>query len=88
MAGMPSPRQVLRCAAESAASLSQRAVARRKQRVRHGGGQQRVDLDSQVAIADEVPGLDILALDISLATAERQWTFARSWLYAELADGS
>jgi len=26
------------------------------------------------------------ALDISLATAERHWTFARSWLYAELAD--
>jgi RNA polymerase sigma factor (TIGR02999 family) len=26
------------------------------------------------------------ALDISLATAERHWTFARSWLYAELHD--
>jgi RNA polymerase sigma factor (TIGR02999 family) len=26
------------------------------------------------------------ALDISLATAERYWTFARSWLYAELDD--
>lgn len=26
------------------------------------------------------------ALDISLATAERYWTFARSWLFAELAD--
>ncbi len=26
------------------------------------------------------------ALNISLATAERYWTFARSWLYAELAD--
>jgi RNA polymerase sigma factor (TIGR02999 family) len=26
------------------------------------------------------------ALDISLATAERYWTFAKSWLYAELAD--
>jgi hypothetical protein len=25
------------------------------------------------------------ALDVSLATAERYWTFARSWLYAELA---
>ena len=25
------------------------------------------------------------ALDISLATAERYWTFAKSWLYAELA---
>ena len=28
------------------------------------------------------------ALDISLATAERHWTFARSWLYADLADKS
>jgi RNA polymerase sigma factor (TIGR02999 family) len=26
------------------------------------------------------------ALEISLATAERHWTFARSWLYAELTD--
>jgi RNA polymerase sigma factor (TIGR02999 family) len=26
------------------------------------------------------------ALDISLATAERDWTFAKAWLYAELAD--
>ena len=26
------------------------------------------------------------ALNISLATAERYWTFARSWLYAELAE--
>jgi RNA polymerase sigma factor (TIGR02999 family) len=26
------------------------------------------------------------ALNISLATAERYWTFAKSWLYAELAD--
>ncbi len=25
-------------------------------------------------------------LDVSLATAERYWTFAKSWLYAELAD--
>jgi RNA polymerase sigma factor (TIGR02999 family) len=25
-------------------------------------------------------------LDISLATAERYWTYARTWLYAELAD--
>lgn len=27
------------------------------------------------------------ALDISLATAERWWTFARAWLYSELARG-
>jgi RNA polymerase sigma factor (TIGR02999 family) len=26
------------------------------------------------------------ALDISLATAERYWTFAKSWLYADLAE--
>jgi RNA polymerase sigma factor (TIGR02999 family) len=26
------------------------------------------------------------ALGVSLATAERYWTFARAWLYAELAD--
>jgi RNA polymerase sigma factor (TIGR02999 family) len=26
------------------------------------------------------------ALGLSLATAERHWTFARTWLYAELAD--
>jgi RNA polymerase sigma factor (TIGR02999 family) len=26
------------------------------------------------------------ALDVSLATAERYWTFARTWLYAEIAD--
>jgi RNA polymerase sigma factor (TIGR02999 family) len=26
------------------------------------------------------------ALDISLATAERYWTFAKAWLYVELAD--
>lgn len=26
------------------------------------------------------------ALGISLATAERRWTFAKAWLYAELAD--
>jgi RNA polymerase sigma factor (TIGR02999 family) len=28
------------------------------------------------------------ALGISLSTAERYWAFARSWLYAELADSS
>jgi hypothetical protein len=26
------------------------------------------------------------ALGISLATAERYWTYARTWLYAELSD--
>jgi RNA polymerase sigma factor (TIGR02999 family) len=28
-----------------------------------------------------------VALEISLATAERWWTFAKAWLYAELSDG-
>jgi RNA polymerase sigma factor (TIGR02999 family) len=28
------------------------------------------------------------ALGVSLATAERHWTFARAWLYAELAGGA
>jgi hypothetical protein len=27
------------------------------------------------------------ALNISLATAERYWTFAKLWLFAELAEG-
>jgi predicted DNA-binding protein (UPF0251 family) len=27
-------------------------------------------------------------MEISRSTAERYWTFARSWLYAELADPS
>ncbi|MEX2306366.1 MAG: ECF-type sigma factor [Pirellulales bacterium] len=94
--------------------------ARRKASLKHGGGRQRVDLDSACS-ATEPPSLDLLALDealsklaatepakadlvklrffagltmpeaavamgISRATAERYWTFARSWLYAELAD--
>ena len=28
------------------------------------------------------------ALGMSLATADRHWTFAKAWLYAELADDS
>src|SRR5262249_28387279 len=94
--------------------------ARRKGRVRHGGGQRRIDLDGQ-NLAAESPGDDLLAINealtrlaeldprraelvklrffagltmpeaavalgISLATAERQWAFARTWLYAELSD--
>ena len=94
--------------------------SRRKSRLKHGRGHQRVDLDSgcRVSVA---PSLDLLALDealsrlaetepvkvelvklrffagltmpeaadalnISLATAERYWTFAKAWLYAELTD--
>ncbi len=92
--------------------------ARRKQRLKHGGRRERVELDSACAVTAE-PSLDLLALDealarlaaddpmkaelvklryfagltmpqaaqalgISLATAQRHWSFARSWLYAEL----
>jgi RNA polymerase sigma factor (TIGR02999 family) len=95
--------------------------ARRKLRLRHGGGRRRIDLD-EVAEARAPADTDILALDealnrlamrdhvraelvklryfggltmpeaaqalgISLATAERYWTFARTWLYSELNDG-
>ena len=95
-------------------------AARRKQRVRHGGGRTRVDLDEACPLAEPVP-VDLLALDealsrlaalepvraelvklrffagltmpeaalalgISLATAERYWTFARAWLRAEVGD--
>jgi RNA polymerase sigma factor (TIGR02999 family) len=94
--------------------------ARRKNRLKHGRGRHRVDLDSGCLVSD-APSLDLLALDealtkfaetepakaelvklrffagltmpeaaaaldISLATAERYWTFAKSWLYAELAE--
>jgi RNA polymerase sigma factor (TIGR02999 family) len=95
--------------------------ARRKGRVRHGGGRRRVDLE-QACPAGPSPDYDLPAIDdalerlaeqdparaelvklrffagltmpeaakmlgISLATAQRHWTFARTWLYAELADG-
>src|SRR5205823_440593 len=90
--------------------------ARRKGRVRHGGGRRRVDLEDACP-AVEPPDGDLLALDealthlaerdpvraelvklrffagltmpeaaaalgISLATAERHWTFARTWFLA------
>ncbi|MFO0849910.1 MAG: ECF-type sigma factor [Gemmataceae bacterium] len=93
-------------------------AARRKGRVRHGGGRRRVELDGLPAAA---PPDDLLALDdaldrlaerdpvkadvvklrffagltvpeaaaalgVSVATAERHWAFARTWLYAELND--
>jgi RNA polymerase sigma factor (TIGR02999 family) len=95
--------------------------ARRKQRVRHGGGRQRVDLEEAVS-RGEAPGDDLLALDevlsrleatdalaarlvklryfvgltmpeaaealgISLRQAERNWTYARTWLARALAQG-
>jgi RNA polymerase sigma factor (TIGR02999 family) len=98
--------------------------ARRRKRLRHGGGRKRIDLDAalelhQPADAGRSPD-DLLALDealtrlaalnpvraelvklrffaglttaeaaealgISVATAERYWTFARTWLYVELS---
>jgi RNA polymerase sigma factor (TIGR02999 family) len=94
--------------------------ARRKQAVKHGGGQRRVpleefhrvtespedllDLDGALTrFAAEEPdkarlvqlrffaGLSTpdaaAALGISVATAERWWTFARAWLFGELQGG-
>ena len=94
--------------------------ARRKRRVRHGGGKKRVDLDEACSLAqpryDELLALDEAltrlatlkpvraevvklrffagltmveisrTLGISQSTAERYWSFARTWLYAELQD--
>jgi RNA polymerase sigma factor (TIGR02999 family) len=94
--------------------------ARHRGRIKHGGGRQRIDLDSACSV-EQPPSIDILALDealsklaltgpvkaelvklrffagltmpqaatalgVSLATAERYWTFAKAWLYCELAD--
>jgi RNA polymerase sigma factor (TIGR02999 family) len=94
--------------------------ARRKKRLKRGGGRLRVDLEAAASLAEE-PSQDLEALDvslnklaaedpakselvklrvfagltmpeiarvmnISLATAERHWAFARTWLYADLQD--
>ena len=94
--------------------------ARRRKRLKHGGGRLRVELKGADFLVKE-PSEDIEALDeavtklaaedpakaelvklrffagltmpeiaqvlkISLATAERHWTYARTWLYAELKD--
>ncbi len=94
--------------------------ARAKGRHKRGGGMERVDLDSEGAIA-ESSQFDLLAVDealtrlaaeepvkaelvtlryfgglsmpeaahalgVSLATAERYWTFAKSWLFAALSE--
>jgi len=96
--------------------------ARRKQRLRHGGDRQRVDLDDACA-AIEGPPDDLIALDealaklavedpvkadlvrlryfagltleqaaemleVSLATAERYWSYARVWLFHEIKKGA
>jgi RNA polymerase sigma factor (TIGR02999 family) len=92
--------------------------ARRKKRLRHGGGRQRLDLDSQLNISDDgdetllavndalmhfaveepqaaevvklryFAGLTIeetaVALNISVRTVNRHWTYARAWLYEQL----
>jgi RNA polymerase sigma factor (TIGR02999 family) len=94
--------------------------ARRKKRLKHGAGRQRVSLEEAEALLPE-PSEDLVALDealtrltahdpikaevvklrffagltmpeiaqaldLSLATVERYWTYARTWLYAELTD--
>ncbi len=108
----------------AAAAESMRRIlvenARRKQRVRHGGGQRRVEL-SDCDLATNVSDDELLAIDeallsfaaidpikaeliklrffvglsvedaaqtlgISRATANRNWTYARAWLFAELTD--
>jgi RNA polymerase sigma factor (TIGR02999 family) len=93
-------------------------AARRKGRVRHGGGRRRVELadlpaaappDESIAMDDALgrlaerdpakaevvklpyfAGLTVsevaAALNISVATAEWHWAFARTWLFAELND--
>lgn len=96
--------------------------ARRKKRLRHGGGLQRVDLDSQLfvdadgsdalialddalaTLAGEEPqaaevvklryfaGLTIeetaSALNLSVRTVNRHWTYARAWLYQRLGEAN
>lgn len=94
--------------------------ARRKKRLKHGGGRTRIEIDPACSLT-EGPEEDLVALDealdklaaedpgkaelvklrffagltmpeiarvmnISLATAERHWVYARTWLYAELSD--
>jgi RNA polymerase sigma factor (TIGR02999 family) len=94
--------------------------ARRKKRLKHGGGRLRVELED-VGFLAKGQSVDLEALDealtklaaedpakaelvklrffagltmpeiarvlrISLATAERHWTYARTWLFAELKD--
>jgi RNA polymerase sigma factor (TIGR02999 family) len=93
--------------------------ARRKKRIKHGGGRHRIDINDVAPVAAEPPdelldldealskfeeadavaanlvklryfaGLTLPqaaeALGLSLRTAERNWTFARTWLRRELA---
>jgi RNA polymerase sigma factor (TIGR02999 family) len=107
----------------AAAAESMRRIlveqARRKGRLKRGGGKRRLDLND-VEIAADGPPDDLLALDealtrldqlqperaalvklryfagltiseaatalgISTSTADRYWTYARAWLYREIA---
>jgi RNA polymerase sigma factor (TIGR02999 family) len=109
-----------------AAALAMRRIlverARRRQRIRHGGEHQRLDIDSD-ALALQEPREDVLALDealtrleaddprkgqvvnmryfaglspadtaaalgVSLATVEREWRYARVWLFRQLSRGA
>lgn len=58
-----------------AAALAMRRIlveqARRKRRIRHGGGQERLDIDD-VDLAIEVPVDDVLALDRALERLEQE----------------
>jgi RNA polymerase sigma factor (TIGR02999 family) len=93
-------------------------AARRKQRLKHGGKLERLNVED-VELALPMPGDELLALDeaidrlatvdgraaqvvklcffagltqeqaaeelgVSVATAERRWSFARAWLFREL----
>lgn len=95
--------------------------ARRKKRLRHGGGDRPLSLEDMDLIGD-IPSEDLLALDdalkrfaqedplaarlvelryfagltmpeaaealgLPLRTAERNWTYARTWLHREVARG-
>jgi RNA polymerase sigma factor (TIGR02999 family) len=107
----------------SAAAEAMRRIlvenARRKKRLRHGGGGRKLDLEG-VDLAGAAPAEDLLALDealellarkdpgaaqlvqlryfagltmaeaaaalgIPLRTAERNWTYARSWLHRAIS---
>ncbi len=106
----------------SAAAEAMRRIlienARRKKRIRHGGGWKRVNLDA-ADVASEMPSDDLIALDEALEklsnedkvsaeliklrffagltmeqaaeilgiphrTADRNWAYARAWLYKEI----
>jgi hypothetical protein len=54
--------------------------ARRKHRVRHGGGRRRL---SFTGLTSEQTAK---ALGISLRTANRHWAYARAWLYQQLSE--